>query len=327
MKKDTADFVKSCHTCQLQANLIHTHPTSLQNMATLWPFHSWRLDLIGPINPPSGEYIWILVAIKYFSKWVQAIPLRKATGATVANFIREHIVTRFGIPHKIISDNGTPFVNKNVREILEHYRIKHRKSTPYYPQGNGQAEAINRMLLHILSKMVFDYDKGWNFHLADTLWGYRSSTKTAAGFTPFSLVYGIDAIAPTELLVPSPRILHGIDLKADADICVEGRVADLEGLEETRELAQVRSLWYYQKLASAYGKTLQTRIFAKGQMVLRTVDHVRRGLPLPSKFAPNWEGSYLIREAYDSGYYKLAKVDGTTLADPINGKWLKRYYL
>uniref|UniRef100_A0A2N9FH10 Integrase catalytic domain-containing protein n=1 Tax=Fagus sylvatica TaxID=28930 RepID=A0A2N9FH10_FAGSY len=293
MKKDMADFIKSCHTCQLQANLIHTHPISLQNMATPWPFHTWGLDLIDLINPPFGGYIWILVVTEYFSKWVEAIHLRKATGAAVANFIREHIITRFGIPHRIISDNGTPFVNKNVREVLEHYRIKHRRSTPYYPQGNGQAEVTNCMLLRILSKMVFDYGKGWNSHLADTLWAYRSSTKTATSFTPFSLVYGTDVISPIELLVLSPRILHGIDLEANADICAEARVADLESLEEARQLAQVRSLRYHQKLAGAYGKTLQTKIFAKGQMVLRTVDHVRRGLPSPSKFAPNWEGSYL----------------------------------
>uniref|UniRef100_A0A2N9H521 Uncharacterized protein n=1 Tax=Fagus sylvatica TaxID=28930 RepID=A0A2N9H521_FAGSY len=236
MKKDTADFVKSCHTCQLQANLIHTHPTSLQNMATPWPFHTWGLDLIGPINPSSGGYIWILVATEYFSKWVEAIPLRKATGAAVANFIREHIITRleFSSGRHIM---GLPWINQN----------------------------SNRLHLH------------------------------------FSLVYGTDAISPTELLVPSPRILHGMDLEADADICAEARVADLEGLEEARELAQ-------------------------GQMVLRMVDHVRRGLPSPFKFAPNWEGPYLIREAYDSGYYKLSTADGTTLVDPINGKWLKRYY-
>uniref|UniRef100_A0A2N9F487 Uncharacterized protein n=1 Tax=Fagus sylvatica TaxID=28930 RepID=A0A2N9F487_FAGSY len=165
MKKDTADFVKSCHTCQLQANLIHTHPTSLQNMATPWPFHTWGLDLIGPINPSSGGYIWILVATEYFSKWVEAIPLRKATGAAVANFIREHIITRFGIPHKIISDN-------------------------------------------------------------------------------------------------------------------EARAADLEGLEEARELAQARSLRYHQKLADAYEKTLQTRIFAKGQMVLRSGGSREKRSPL-----------------------------------------------
>jgi ribonuclease HI len=125
MKKDAADFVKTCHTCQVQANLIHTHPTSLQNMVTPWPFHTWGLDLIGPINPASGGYIWILVATEYFTKWVEAIPLRKATGAAVANFIREHIITRFGIPYKLITDNGTPFINKDVREVLEHYRVKH----------------------------------------------------------------------------------------------------------------------------------------------------------------------------------------------------------
>jgi ribonuclease HI len=326
MKRDTADFVKACHTCQMQANLIHTHPTNLQNMATPWPFHTWGLDLIGPINPPSGGYIWILAATEYFTKWVEAIPLRKATGAAVANFIREHIITRFGIPHKIISDNGTPFVNKDVREVLEHYRIKHRRSTPYYPQGNGQAEATNRMLLRILSKMVFDYGKGWNSHLADVLWAYRGSPKTATGFTPFSLVYGTDVISPPELLVPSPRILQGTELEADVEMCAEARVADLESLDEARELALARGLRYHQKLANAYGKTVRTRIFSQGQMVLKTADHVRRGLPSPSKFTPNWEGPYVIREAHDSGYYRLSKADGTILADPINGKWLKEYY-
>jgi ribonuclease HI len=326
MKRDTADFVKACHTCQMQANLIHTHPTNLQNMATPWPFHTWGLDLIGPINPPSGGYIWILAATEYFTKWVEAIPLRKATGAAVANFIREHIITRFGIPHKIISDNGTPFVNKDVREVLGHYRIKHRRSTPYYPQGNGQAEATNRMLLRILSKMVFDYGKGWNSHLADVLWAYRGSPKTATGFTPFSLVYGTDVISPPELLVPSPRILQGTEIEADVEICAEARVADLESLDEARELALARSLRYHQKLANAYGKTVHTRILSQGQMVLKTADHVRRGLPSPSKFTPNWEGPYVIREAHDSGYYRLSKADGTILADPINGKWLKEYY-
>uniref|UniRef100_A0A2N9G772 Integrase catalytic domain-containing protein n=1 Tax=Fagus sylvatica TaxID=28930 RepID=A0A2N9G772_FAGSY len=241
MKKDAADFVKTCHTCQVQANLIHTHPTSLQNMATPWPFHTWGLDLIGPINLASGGYIWILVATEYFTKWVEAIPFRKATGTAVSNFIREHIITRFGIPYKLITDNGTPFINKDVREVLEHYRVKHRRSTPYYPQGNRQAEATNRMLLHILSKMVFDYGKDWKAHLADVLWAYRSSPKTATGFTPFSLVYGTDTISPTELVVPSPRVMQGSELEVDANICAEARMADLEGLDEARDLAKAKS--------------------------------------------------------------------------------------
>uniref|UniRef100_A0A2N9GSF0 RNA-directed DNA polymerase n=1 Tax=Fagus sylvatica TaxID=28930 RepID=A0A2N9GSF0_FAGSY len=190
----------------------------------------------------------------------------------------------------------------------------------------GKQKATNRMLLRILSKMVFDYGKGWNSHLADVLWAYRGSPKTATGFTPFSLVYGTDVISPPELLVPSPRILQGTELEADVEMCAEARVADLESLDEARELALARSLRYHQKLANAYGKTVHTRIFSQGQMVLKTADHVRRGLPSPSKFTPNWEGPYVIREAHDSGYYRLSKADGTILADPINGKWLKEYY-
>uniref|UniRef100_A0A2N9IAK4 Uncharacterized protein n=1 Tax=Fagus sylvatica TaxID=28930 RepID=A0A2N9IAK4_FAGSY len=168
--------------------------------------------------------------------------------------------------------------------------------------------------------------KGWSSHLADVLWAYRGSPKTATGFTPFSLVYGTDVISPPELLVPSPRILQGMELEADIEICTEARAADLESLDESRELALTRNLRYHQKLANAYGKTVQNRVFSLGQMVLKTADHVRRGLPSPSKFTPNWERPYVIREAHDSGYYRLSKADGTILVDPINGKWLKRYY-
>ncbi|GLU03802.1 hypothetical protein SLE2022_209800 [Rubroshorea leprosula] len=102
-------------------------------MRTPWPFHTWGLDLIGPIHPSFEGYIWILVAIEYFTKWVEAVPLHKATGLAMSNFIKVCIIYRFGIPYKIVSDNGTPFVNQHVRRLLDTYKIKHRKSTPYYP--------------------------------------------------------------------------------------------------------------------------------------------------------------------------------------------------
>ena len=133
MKKSSEELVKTCHACQGLRDAIHTHPNVLQDMTTSWPFHTWRLDLIRPINPPSNGHIWILIATEYFTKWVKAIPLKKATVATVANFIQEHIITRFGIPKRLISDNGNPFM----KNLTEAYYIKHGRSTPYYPQGNG----------------------------------------------------------------------------------------------------------------------------------------------------------------------------------------------
>ena len=68
MKRGTSEFVKKCHSCQVQANLIHTHPQNLHSMVTLWPFHTWRLNLVGLVDPPSRGYIWILVATEYFPK-------------------------------------------------------------------------------------------------------------------------------------------------------------------------------------------------------------------------------------------------------------------
>ena len=90
--------------------------------------------------------------------------MKKATRAAVANFIREHIITRFGI-----SDNGTPFINKDMKNLTEVYRIKHGRSTPYYLQGNGHAKATNRVVLKILKKMKHDYEGKWSDHLTDLL--------------------------------------------------------------------------------------------------------------------------------------------------------------
>lgn len=123
----------STRGCQVLEDAKHTHPNALQDMTTLWPSHTWGLDLIRPINPPSNGHIWILVATKHFTKWVEAFPLKKATGATVSNFIHEHIITWFGIPKWLINNSGTSFIHKHVRSFLEGYHIKNRRSTPYYP--------------------------------------------------------------------------------------------------------------------------------------------------------------------------------------------------
>ena len=153
MKKDSEELVKTCHACQVLGDAIHTHLNVLQDMTTPWPFHTWGLDLIGPVNPPFNGHIWILAATKYFTKWVEVVPLKKATRAAMANFIREHIITCFGIPRRLISDNGTSFINKNMKDLIEAYHIKYGRSTPYYPQGNGQAEATNKVILKILKKI------------------------------------------------------------------------------------------------------------------------------------------------------------------------------
>ena len=85
--------------------------------------------------------------------------------------------------------------------------------------------------------MVHEYEGGWTEHLLETLWAYRSSSKIATGLSAFSLIYGTEAISPVELLVPTPRVVHGQETDVDAATCAEIRTTDLETLEETQNIA------------------------------------------------------------------------------------------
>ena len=141
----------------------------------------------------------------------------------------------------MISDNGTLFINKDMKGLTEAYYIKHGRSTPYYPQGKGQVEATNRVMLKILKKMKHKYGGKLSDHLADVLLACRSSVKTATGFSPFSLVYGIEAISPVEFVVPTPRVVLEEGQEETKDTKNERRLADLEGVEEEIKLVKKRS--------------------------------------------------------------------------------------
>ena len=143
---------------------------------------------------------------------------------------------------------------------------------------------------------------------------------------PFSLVYGTEAINPVELVIPTPRVVLEESQEESKNTNNERRLADLEGVEEERELAKKRSQRYQQRMTRAYAQAVRPRMFTEGQLILKMVEHVRRNLPRPSKFTPKWEGPYIISAAHESGYYYLTKEDGTVLTEPINGKWLKQYY-
>lgn len=120
----------------------------LKPMQTEEPFQMWGVHFIGEIvNKSSGGHKWILVATDYFTKWVEAIPTRQATSKVVTKFLLENILTRFGVPHKIVVDNGMCFRFKEFVDFCENYGVTLSYSSPYHPQGNGQAESSNKNLL------------------------------------------------------------------------------------------------------------------------------------------------------------------------------------
>ncbi|KAH7838883.1 hypothetical protein Vadar_032240 [Vaccinium darrowii] len=231
MEFDAKAHVRWCHACQKFGNLVHAPAVELHAIRAPYPFHTWAMDLVGPISLHSRKHQWILAATEVSTKWVEAVPLRNATGTTVAQFIKENIICRFGIPKVILSNNGTPFINKDVGALLQSCSIEHQTSTPYYPQGNGQAEATNKSLVRILSKLLDEKGGTWSDHLITALWAYRTAKRKATRTSPFNLVYGAETVLPVELSVPSAR------LTLSTEVTTAERRADLEALEERRELA------------------------------------------------------------------------------------------
>ncbi|XP_026410399.1 protein NYNRIN-like [Papaver somniferum] len=252
MEFDTTEHVKKYQQCQSHGPLIHAPHTLLHNVVTPWPFHSWGLDIIGPISPTSsGRYKYIITATEYSSKWVEAIPLRDYSGSTIAAFIKEYIICRFGAPMIICSDIGTSFINQTVKELLDQYSIKFHTSTVYYTQGNGQAEATNKTLLRILSRTVYDHHRGCHEQLPLALWAHRISKISSTGDSPYSLVYGEDAILPAEIAIPSARVSMAILTTPDERNAAAGKfVANWEGPYMISEAA--KSGYYYLKRMNGF---------------------------------------------------------------------------
>ena len=123
-------------------------PLPLQPITVEGPFMQWGLDFIGEINPSSSaQHKWILTTIDYFTKWIEAIPTRNATDSVIIRFLEDHILSRFGFPGKIITDNGVAFGSKKMVDFCHRYHIALGHSTAYYPQGNGLAESSNTSLV------------------------------------------------------------------------------------------------------------------------------------------------------------------------------------
>lgn len=129
----------------------------------------------------------------------------------VACFIKHNIICRHGIPEKIITDNGSNLNNKTMIELCKGFKIQHHNTFPYRPKMNEAVKAANKNIKKIVKKMVVNY-KDWHEMLPFALHGYRTLVCTSTGVTPFSLVYGMEAVFPIEVEFPSLRLMENVKL-------------------------------------------------------------------------------------------------------------------
>jgi transposase InsO family protein len=165
------------------------------------------MDMISKINPPSSKgHQYILAIMDYFTKWVEAIPMKTVTSKDVINFIKEHVIHRFGIPQIITTDGGSVFISEEFRKFTADVRIKLIRSSPYYAQANGQVEASNQSLIKLIKKKIDEHPRRWHEVLSKALWAHRISCHGAMKSSPYHLVYGQEAVLTWEITVGSRRV-------------------------------------------------------------------------------------------------------------------------
>ena len=159
MQGDALELVKKCEKCQRFGNVQRLPAERMTTITSPWPFAQWGIDIVDPLPLGKGQVKFLLVAIDYFTKWVEAAALATITEVRNQNFVWKNIICRFGIPLMIISDNGRQFDNQGFKDFCSGLGIKNQYSSPGHPQANGQTKVTNRTLLRII-KTKLDEAKG-----------------------------------------------------------------------------------------------------------------------------------------------------------------------
>jgi hypothetical protein len=149
--------------------------------------------------PNSKGCEYILVAIDYVSKWVEALPCRAADAIHLKRMFHEVIFPRYGVLRIVISDGGSHFIDRTFQKALMEVGVDHRIATPYHPQTSGQAETSNKQIMNILQKTVNQMGRSWRSKLSEALWAYQTTYKMPISITPYQLVYGKTCLIPIEL--------------------------------------------------------------------------------------------------------------------------------
>ena len=160
---------------------------------------------MGPFPKAVGNKRYLLVDTDYFTKCVEAEPLTSIRDVDAKRFIWKNIVTWFGVLHALISDNDLQFDSKTFRSYCGELGIMNRCSTPAYPQGNGQAEAVNKVIVNELKKRLDDAKGKWVEELLHVLWTYKTTPHRFTRETPFLMTYGAEAVIPFETSFPTLR--------------------------------------------------------------------------------------------------------------------------
>ncbi|GJS75585.1 reverse transcriptase domain-containing protein [Tanacetum coccineum] len=320
MHRDARKVIWECQDCQLHRPVSKNPQQKLTPITSLWPFYKWRIDIAGPFPKGPDRVKFLIVAMDYFTKWIDAKPVATITGNQIKKFIWDNIVCRFGLRGEIVSDNGKQFRDDPFKDRCEKLNICQCFASVKHPQANGLVERANRSLGEGVKARLDKGSRDWIEEFPHVLWAHRTMIKSSNGDTPFSLTYRTKAVIPAEIGMPTlwtaktNVVENGEALKLNLDL--------LEENKEQTEICEARSK---AKMEKYYNSKVRSTIFKPGDLVYRNND--ASYAEDDGKLGPKWEGPYLVTEALGRGAYKLRDHNGKLLPRTWNVRNLKKCYV
>ncbi|GJT19319.1 reverse transcriptase domain-containing protein [Tanacetum coccineum] len=320
MHMDARNLIRECNDRQIHRPVPKNPQQNLTPIMSPWPFYKWGIDIAGPFPEGPGKVKFLIVAIDYFTKWIEAKAVATITGNQVKKFVWDNIVCRFGLPGEIISDNGKQFRDNPFKDWCEKLCIRQCFASVKHPQANGLVERANRSLGEGIKARLDEKSKDWIEELPHVLWAHRTMIKSSNGETPFSLTYGTEAVIPAEIGMPTLRTAEIDQTKNNEALGI-----NLDLIEERREQAAIQEAKSKKKMEKYYNSRVRGTSFKPGDMVYRSneASYAKDG----GKLGPKWEGPYEVKESPGKGAYKLKDCKGNEMPRTWNICNLKKCYI
>ncbi|GJU79448.1 reverse transcriptase domain-containing protein [Tanacetum coccineum] len=317
MHKDARNLIRACNDCQVHRPVPRNPQEKITLITSPWPFYKWGIDIAGPFSKGLRKVKFLIVAMDYFTKWIEAKPVATITGAQIKKFVWDNVVCRFGLLGEIVFDNGKQFRDNPFKDWCKKLSIHQCFASVKHPQTNGLVERANRSLGEGIKARLGEKNKNWVEEISHVLWAHRKMIKSSNGETSFSLTYGTEAVIPVEIGMPTLRTTEVDIIKNNEDLGI-----NLDLLEEKREQAAIQEARSKAKMEKYYNAKVRSTSFRLGDFVYRNNEESQA--EDGGKLEPKWEGLYEVTKALGRGAYKLRDRNGNTLPRTWNVCNLKK---
>jgi hypothetical protein len=258
---------------------------------------------LGPLPPAQGNLKYVIVAVEYFSKWIEAKPLATITSVTIQKFFGQNIVCRFGVSKEITVDNGMQFEAEAFKDFCDQIGTKIHFASVRHPESNGLVERANGSIMTGTMKLIFNQPRGkWPDELIKVVWSHNTTTSRSTRFTLFKLLFGDEAITPKEAKTGSIRTIASTEDKADYQVTKDT-------LEGTRLQAIEHINKYQAETVKWRDRKVRLKNIKPGHLVLRRVSNPDK----VGKLQLKWEGPFLVVSSSRPGSYRLKDMDGNDI--------------